>query len=106
MDEKHVAVDVKDLTKGMYVSELDRPWLETPFVFQGFEISNQVEIDILRSHCKLVYIDVDRSDLTLAQIEALKAKAPAGSRRARSLVHKKRAPGKWKSRIHESYAAL
>ncbi|MEE8263181.1 MAG: DUF3391 domain-containing protein, partial [Gammaproteobacteria bacterium] len=28
-------VDVRDLSLGMYVAELDRPWLETPFLFQG-----------------------------------------------------------------------
>src|SRR5713226_5056459 len=26
-----------DLKPGMYVSELDRPWLETPFLFQSFK---------------------------------------------------------------------
>jgi HD-GYP domain-containing protein (c-di-GMP phosphodiesterase class II) len=41
----------------MYVSELDRPWLETPFLFQGFYIRNQDEIIALRSHCKSVIVD-------------------------------------------------
>lgn len=41
----------------MYVSELDRPWLETPFLFQGFYIRNQDEIVALRSHCKSVIVD-------------------------------------------------
>ena len=27
-----------DLVVGMYVVQLDRPWLETPFMFQGFYI--------------------------------------------------------------------
>jgi len=30
-------INIQDLTVGMYVSELDRPWLETPFLFQGFD---------------------------------------------------------------------
>ena len=34
MNKKQVAVD--DLRFGMYVIELDRPWLGTPFEFQGF----------------------------------------------------------------------
>ena len=29
-------IDVGLLKGGMYVSQLDRPWLETPFLFQGF----------------------------------------------------------------------
>ncbi len=101
MESISVAIDTADLCKGMYVSELDRPWLETPFVFQGFEISNQVEIDILRSHCDFVHVDVDRSNLTPAQSKVLKDAVPSGSRRARSSVSGKRAPGKWRSRIRD-----
>ena len=41
----------------MYVSELDRPWLETPFLFQGFYIRNQDEIDALRNHCRSIVVD-------------------------------------------------
>ena len=55
----------------MYVSKLDRPWLETPFIFQGFEIREQSEIDLLRQFCEIVYIDVDRGALSDAQIEHL-----------------------------------
>jgi len=40
----------------MYVSRLDRPWLETPFLFQGFVIKNQQEIDELRRFCQHVYV--------------------------------------------------
>lgn len=54
-------VDVTDLKIGMYVTELDRPWLETPFLFQGFPIRSQEEIDTLREYCAHVYIDVEQS---------------------------------------------
>ena len=101
MEPISVAINTADLCKGMYVSELDRPWLETPFVFQGFEISNQVEIDILRSHCDFVHVDVDRSNLTPAQSKALKDALPSGSRRAQSSVPGQRGPGKWMSRIRD-----
>ena len=53
-------IDVLDLEMGMYVSELDRPWLETPFLFQGFELRKQEEMDLLRKHCRYVYIDIVR----------------------------------------------
>ncbi len=46
----------------MYVSELDRPWLETPFLFQGFYIRNQEEIDAVRSHCRSIVIDTRIED--------------------------------------------
>lgn len=49
-------VDVHDLSKGMYVTELDRPWLGTPFIFQGFEIQSDEELTQLRSLCQHVYV--------------------------------------------------
>lgn len=46
----------------MYVSELDRPWLETPFLFQGFYIRNEEEIKALSTHCQHVFVDSDEED--------------------------------------------
>jgi len=54
-------VDVAELEIGMYVSELDRPWLETPFMFQGFEITDEQELNDVRQFCQYVYIDTDQS---------------------------------------------
>jgi HD-GYP domain-containing protein (c-di-GMP phosphodiesterase class II) len=71
MDSTIIAVSAKRLGKGMYVTELDRPWLETPFVFQGFQISNRTEIDILQSCCRYVYVDREKSDLSAEQVRAL-----------------------------------
>jgi HD-GYP domain-containing protein (c-di-GMP phosphodiesterase class II) len=49
-------VDVSNLEIGMYVTELDRPWLDAPFLFQGFEIQNQKDIENLQQYCEHVYI--------------------------------------------------
>ena len=49
-------VEAQDLHKGMYVTELDRPWLGTPFLFQGFEITSDEELSQLRSLCQYVYV--------------------------------------------------
>jgi len=49
-------IDVRDLRKGMYVSELDRPWLGTPFMFQGFEITSDEQLAELRRICQHVFI--------------------------------------------------
>ncbi|KJV05031.1 DUF3391 domain-containing protein [Methylocucumis oryzae] len=43
-----VYTPVSQLTIGMYVVELDRPWLETPFLFQGFELKTQAQIDAIK----------------------------------------------------------
>ena len=55
----------------MYVSKLDRPWLETPFIFQGFEIREQAEIDMLQSYCSVVYIDAEKGQLSDDQVRRL-----------------------------------
>lgn len=48
-----------DLKKGMYVSELDRPWQDTQFLFQGFEIVDDSTLAQVKNLCKFVYIDLD-----------------------------------------------
>jgi len=40
----------------MYVVELDRPWLDTPFLFQGFPVSSATDIERLRGCCRHVYV--------------------------------------------------
>ncbi len=49
-------ISVKDLAVGMYIAELDRPWLETPFLFQGFYVRDEDEINDLREHCEFVFV--------------------------------------------------
>jgi len=51
---------IGDLKVGMYVCDLDRPWLETPYPLQGFYINNQSDIEDLVGYCKYVYIDIHR----------------------------------------------
>lgn len=54
-------VPVDALCKGLYIAELDRPWTETPFLFQGFEVTQEADLAILRSYCSHVCIYPDRS---------------------------------------------
>lgn len=53
-------LDVRDLKPGMYVSELDRPWRETPFSFRPFRIESQAEIEELKRYCEYVFVTADR----------------------------------------------
>lgn len=46
---------------GMFVAELDRPWIETPFLLQGFLIEDDVTLSQLRELCRFIYIDRTRS---------------------------------------------
>jgi len=45
----------------MYVAELDRPWTDTPFAFQGFVLSTQLQLDALKKYCQAVMVDSERS---------------------------------------------
>ncbi|WP_313407113.1 HD-GYP domain-containing protein [Stutzerimonas kunmingensis] len=53
-------VAVARLELGMYVCELDRPWNETNFAFQGFPLLKPAEIHALRNCCEYVYVDDTR----------------------------------------------
>lgn len=53
-------IDVADLRIGMYVVDIDRPWLDTPFLFQGFPIDSQKDIDWVQRTCRYVYIDTQQ----------------------------------------------
>ena len=55
-----VEITVDNLEFGMYVSKLDRPWAGTPFVFQGFVLKSDRQIDALKKYCKHVYIDPEK----------------------------------------------
>lgn len=48
---------VDALKVGMYVAELDRPWLETPFILQGFKIRNVDDIAEIAKHCQWVIVE-------------------------------------------------
>ncbi len=58
-----------DLRPGMYVCELDRPWLETPFLMQGFEITNDADIEEVMRYCKHVYIDMLRTKVVKMTVD-------------------------------------
>ncbi len=54
-------IAVQQVERGMFVIELDRPWLETPFLLQGFLVEDDAQIADLRKHCRSVTIDRSRS---------------------------------------------
>ena len=68
-----VKLRVGELRKGMYVCELDRPWLETPFLFQGFELKSDGDIDEIARYCEYVYIDLLRTRRVEITMEAAPA---------------------------------
>ena len=79
-------VAARDLTLGTFVAELDRPWLDTPFLLQGFLVDSQVELDTLRKYCSYVYVDLEQSSPEVAESlrRASANAAPAPGRAAPS----------------------
>ena len=59
MTEQRIKTD--GLRLDMYVSRLDRPWVETPFLFQGFTLERDEDLQTLRSLCREVVVDTERS---------------------------------------------
>lgn len=54
-------VSTLDLRVGMFVADLDRPWLGTPFLIQGFVVETDEQLAQLRALCRFVTIDRARS---------------------------------------------
>ncbi|MFM7295400.1 MAG: DUF3391 domain-containing protein, partial [Burkholderiales bacterium] len=67
---------VKDLKVGMFVADLDRPWMDTPFLLQGFMLENAEEIAQLQAHCQWVLIDPVRSSGPEFEQKPQKKEAP------------------------------
>jgi len=59
----------------MYIEQLDRPWLETPYMLEGVWITSNDDIDELKQLCEFVYISEEkgkRLDSIISSIPATK----------------------------------
>lgn len=72
-------IEVTNLSVGMYVAELDRPWLETPFTLQGFYVRTTADAHRIAEYCRSVWVDPRRYDSRLAGPE--RHTAPSNARR-------------------------
>ncbi|ORU93626.1 MAG: hypothetical protein A6F70_06055 [Cycloclasticus sp. symbiont of Bathymodiolus heckerae] len=57
MDSELTYVRTANLELGMYIAELDCPWLDSPFKLQGFTLATERELQALKNECYYVYID-------------------------------------------------
>ena len=60
--ENQKKIHVGNLRLGMFVSKLDRDWLDTPFIMQGFLIESLEDIDIVSEFCEYVWVDAVQKD--------------------------------------------
>lgn len=54
-----VKLPAMSLQPGMFIAELDRPWLDTPFALQGFVVKDNDEVLYVSRHVEHVYVDAD-----------------------------------------------
>jgi HD-GYP domain-containing protein (c-di-GMP phosphodiesterase class II) len=59
-------ISTAEVEVGMFVSSLDRPWSETPFLFQGFPVREKAEIEELKKLCRHVYVMVPDEEIELS----------------------------------------
>jgi HD-GYP domain-containing protein (c-di-GMP phosphodiesterase class II) len=75
---KQIKLDVNEVTIGMFISGLDRPWTQTPFPLQGFYVRDLDEIKELKAHCRHVYIDVIKGSSPLKPTRLKTLSNPSG----------------------------
>lgn len=56
---KEVKTTVDALEVGMFVSRLDKPWIDTPFALEGVRITSKNDIEILRKYTSFVFVDTE-----------------------------------------------
>lgn len=56
-------ISAKDLRVGMFVVELDIPWEESSFMFQGLEIKSTSDVLAVQKECTFVWVDYDEFGL-------------------------------------------
>jgi hypothetical protein len=82
MSRRLFRISPQQLQPGMFIAEVDRPWLETPLPFQSFFVRDLAEIQWIRANCAFVVVDSENSDRSLEfdyhAAEAKQAK-PKGS---------------------------
>jgi HD-GYP domain-containing protein (c-di-GMP phosphodiesterase class II) len=106
---KQVKIDVNELTIGMYVSGLDRPWSQTPFPLQGFYLRDLAEINQLKSLCNYVFIDIEKGRGPIAaNLKGLQpgGRRPINARESSAVYHEPVAPLKIQRGLYREVESL
>ena len=81
MTTHYVKVEIQKLRLGMFIAELDRPWLDTPFLIQGFLLEEEEDLRTLQRLCRYVEVDLRRSTIDLSALHELFDPPPPGKKR-------------------------
>ena len=77
-----VKIPAMSLQPGMFVAEVDRPWLETPFAMQGFCVRDQKDVLYVSNYVDQVYVDTEYKG---TQVFLSLASEPVARRRGKAL---------------------
>ena len=67
INETTIALPASMLKAGMFVCRLDRPWLGTPFLMQGFLAQSNEDLATLQALCQFVFVDTEKSVYSFAK---------------------------------------
>ena len=91
-------VACSDLQIGMFVTDLDRPWIESPFMIQGFLVEDEETLGQIRELCRFVTIDRARS---VGEAHAGRAQEDVSSKVGQSLKGRPREETQAESARHD-----
>lgn len=69
-------IHISELKIGMFISKLDRDWLETPFLVQGFMVETLDDIDVVAEYCEHVWIDAVKDEWVPPEERAISGYRP------------------------------
>jgi len=102
-------LSTEQVSVGMFVVELDRPWLDTPFLLQGFLIRDERTLAQLRTFCKHVVVDAARSTvpgalehLVMPREEPRRVHASATEVRSEDARPEPRRRGRWLQQLMDA----
>lgn len=87
MTTQYVRIDTTHLRLGMFIADLDRPWLDTPFLIQGFLLQDEQDLRTLQRLCREVEIDLSRSTIDLSALQELFDSPSQGKKRLLESPH-------------------
>lgn len=93
-ETKTERVCVTDLRIGMFISKLDRPWIETSFPLEGLLLESQEDLERIEHVCNFVYIDRTQSShvaaipLSTASIVNIRSRPVSKSEESTSVRHR------------------
>jgi len=91
MKDEEMRLSAREVEIGMFVTRLDKPWLETPFMLQGFAINSKEDLALLIEHCNYCYVDIHHSKpFKPTQLQGLEEEQKASNFRITSSKSAKR----------------